>query len=485
MGVLDLAGERDRHEPVDAANRLGAAIESWRSALDIVGTGVRAPNHLTIDSQLATVTFTVVMPLVARLLNGDEHVLSDAMALLRRYVRTPHWVEPAPPLADDDSSEEFLVGSPIVHELPRTPSPRAAPESPQTELGAPPTTPLPNQRPIRRDPFNSPTRYPKPDLRANETLDDDIVDEGDSDNDEPMSLAKMSVSSVVMRATTDQTSIESALVEAAIVCVRLAASNVRHDDDAESEFYNRIPGAMAKTTRLTENFKAMSENITMESLILREAAVLTALHGRTATASLFDMWTFFDASTVPALTANTDTAATLRAMATVLLTFVQLDQYSAVQQPWLTAAAVAIMLADSMLTRNVVERITVDVYAALLTEADHHGTWTLETAREAIVARTNYVRESLVEFSSRGSFGTFRKTVVRRRSEQLGDVYQRIGDIDVVSVVNHIEATAPFQPVRDASGVKRARQSSIVASSMKRSWWVGAALLPHPSFSQS
>ena len=421
MGVLDMVGQTREDEEHNIEGRLRVAIDSWREALDLERVAMRASNRLHGQVQVSSAIYLIVMPLVKVAFEGDEHVLSAACELLRRYVRTDGWYEPLPLLEDEeDSSLEEL-------EAPQPPQRRAV------------------------NPMGSPPRQPQ--FFADETLDDDDDDDSNYGGDErvvvpetpprdddvsDLPLERDTLGSTPTRPpplVSDAQALPTALVEAAVAATRIAATvAVTTYDRVDYDFYTAVfLGIVERAAQRRSNEaylivlgRVISRDFPVDNPLgrdrsvlrmrTREAAIMTALGGLVATASLFDMWTFFDVAMLPDLRLERAVEReTLRAMSSILVAFASVDETVASRQPWLTAAGVALLLADVALPRERVMQTTLIEYASLVVRTDRQVEWTIDAAAAAIVRRANYVRASFLDYSQHRFFVLFASLIERER----------------------------------------------------------------------
>ena len=425
---------RQRAHPVDtvstfedAADNLAHQIVSFSKALDVDTTVVFAPNRLTIAVQLATVISAYVLPTVAVVAAGDEHVFCTAVSILQRYVRVagpPKWYEDDIPRtsfiindSSDESTSELALRATSGFRGCRSGAPddwgREAPEA--SERGAP-----------------------------------EASERG----------APGGWGGGAPHVTTVFEDVDKTLVDVALVAIRLAIGLVQIEDEREmgyvySTLVDDIMADKSFALRSVRLFVTEHPGNIVSVLTKLQVRVLRELDGRIATATLYDMWSVFDnfmlsgANTTALFQSiSAPESRTLYTMTAALVFYAQIDDRLWTKQPWISAAAIALLSATVFLTperlvREVLPRMASVLRAALVAANPRVAALNDAEVAQIIVSRARHLHTGFLHFSTHPTYQKrFRDNIMRNKDVVVRkQLYVERNDEDIAALESHLEKT--------------------------------------------
>ena len=343
---------------------------------------VRSPNRFLFSMHMRSVLYEVLLPTVRVYAYGDEQIYITAASLLERYVRTPDW---------------YLHGVDA-----RT----SVPSSPKTPDEADARLSLLISKGLRSS--SPPLESPDERRHANRSG---------------------TVPPLVM-------------IDAALVCVRLAMIQVFSDEKIDTrDFYTNLVESLrgGSSGEMDDGAQAWLDDVEIGRLKAREVFVLEALQYRLDVPTLFDMWTVCDqfmwGDDGVAATLNEDERRTLSAFAATLLVYTQSDRRLATSSLWLSAGAICLLVTHAAAVKDAYATRALERIARALAHAvavreqvdnDSERVFAERLAR-LIVARANNIRTGFADAARDEQSFTrhFVRNLLREHSEILVDKFVR------------------------------------------------------------
>ena len=435
MGILDLVGEQRVGEHIDAGRILAVQIKSWDEALDVSKNPIVGTNRFIVNTQLGSIIFSVLMPLVYAVSNGDDNSLSKAIMLLRRYVRTPDWYRDDVDLSSFRDTDDFDEGE-YEYE---------SDEEEELELA-------------RRN------KRPRNPLQSRLQSDEQLSSEDDEKRETYSSRQRMKITRAAPTLLINE-NYPDALVESCVVCAFLGLLNVMEDDYMTNTFYTEfldIVKLFLESRNKDEKYISLAnltKNLTFETIMKRHRRVLQALKWRVATHTLYDMWTVFDVTTNPPFNQtqfNNDEKRTLRAMASALVMYADIDDYLSTRNPWITAAAIALVMAEFFHDRETLTTSTVEFFSDITWKAlklidlssKTSNTSMRNQITKSIIQRADLLRQEFLNFTNKPGYKIFTNLFARPDAKDIIEANYSFMKIGVQKMRSNVDLVALEEELR-------------------------------------